>query len=219
MGGEPETRATHQDCAGGEPLHPEEEADGAGAEHDLARRGEGAPLPVLAHHQARHALAFEDQSLDHRIGLDRKIGSVANGTQEALRRVPAHAGLLVDVEVAAALVVAAVEVVGLGDAGLGGGAGAVVLEASEQPGILASDPKAPSQDRAGTFRIAAGGGSASAGRMRRPADVTWLPPASYRPRSTRRRREIVSTAWTCSASDASAAGSATAISSPAISMA
>ena len=41
-----------------------------------------------------------------------------HGAQEALGGVPAHAGLLVDVEVAAALVVAAVEVVDLGDAGL-----------------------------------------------------------------------------------------------------
>ena len=42
-----------------------------------------------------------------------------HGPQEALGRVPAHARLLVDVEVAAALVVAAVEVLDLGDAGLG----------------------------------------------------------------------------------------------------
>ncbi len=42
-----------------------------------------------------------------------------DGTQEALRRVPAYARALIDVEVAAAFVVAAVEVVDLGDAGLG----------------------------------------------------------------------------------------------------
>ena len=38
--------------------------------------------------------------------------------QESFRGIPAHAAPLIDVEVAAALVVAAVEVVGLGDAGL-----------------------------------------------------------------------------------------------------
>ena len=46
---------------------------------------------------------------------------MGDGVQEALGGVPAHAALLVHVEVAAALVVAAVEIVGLGDAGLRGG--------------------------------------------------------------------------------------------------
>src|SRR5262245_66681207 len=44
-----------------------------------------------------------------------------DGTQKGLGGVPAHPGFLVDVEVAAALVVAAVEVVDLGNAGFGGG--------------------------------------------------------------------------------------------------
>ena len=43
-----------------------------------------------------------------------------------------------------------------------GSVAAALFAACGSTGIVASDPKAPSQDRAGTFRIAAGGGGASA---------------------------------------------------------
>ena len=92
-------------------------ADGAGRQDHLARRLERAPLPVLAHDQPRHALAVEHQPLDHGVRLDRQIAPVQHGAQEALGGVPADARLLVDVEVAAALVVAAIEILDLGDAG------------------------------------------------------------------------------------------------------
>ena len=92
--------------------------DGAGRQDHLARRLQGALLPLLAHHQAGDALAVEHQPLDKRVRLHRQVAPVQHGAQEALGGVPADAGLLVDVEIAAALVVAAVEVLDLGDAGL-----------------------------------------------------------------------------------------------------
>ena len=55
------------------------------------------------------------------LGDHGQVGPVLNRAQEGLRGVPAHAAFLVDVEVAAALVVAAIEIPGLGDAGLGRG--------------------------------------------------------------------------------------------------
>ena len=53
------------------------------------------------------------------VGQDPQVRALQDRAQEGLGRGPAHAALLVDLEVAAALVVAAVEVIGLGDAGLG----------------------------------------------------------------------------------------------------
>ncbi len=50
--------------------------------------------------------------------IDREIGTLHRGTQERFRCVPANAALLVDVEIADAGVVAAIEIVGGGDAGL-----------------------------------------------------------------------------------------------------
>ena len=95
-------------------------ADRAGGEDDLARCADAAFLAVLAQHQAGGALAVEQQAHDLGMRLDLQVAAAEHGPQEALGGVPAHAGLLVDVEVAAALVVAVVEVVDLGNAGLGG---------------------------------------------------------------------------------------------------
>ena len=61
------------------------------------------------------------QALDQGVGLDREVGAVRDGVQEPLGGVPAHAGPLVHMEVAAAFVVAPVEIVDLGDAGLARG--------------------------------------------------------------------------------------------------
>src|SRR6202008_342962 len=52
------------------------------------------------------------------VGEDLEVRPAHPRAQESLPGVPAHAALLVDLEIAAALIVAAVEVVGLGDAGL-----------------------------------------------------------------------------------------------------
>ena len=97
-------------------------ADRAGREDHLARRARrcaGCPcwrtrrpstrLPV--EHEPRRPCAC---------GQDRRgCGRCSAGRRKRLGRAPAHAAPLVDLEVAAALVVAAVEVVDLRDAGLG----------------------------------------------------------------------------------------------------
>ena len=72
-----------------------------------------------AHHQPGAAPAGEGQAQRLGLGPERQVGPVQGGLEEAGRRGPAHAALLVDLEVAAALVVAAVEVVHLGYAVLG----------------------------------------------------------------------------------------------------
>ena len=64
------------------------------------------------------ARAFEHEPLRVRAGDRREIGTLHRGAQECFRRVPANAALLVHVEIADAGVVAAIEVVGGGNAGL-----------------------------------------------------------------------------------------------------
>ena len=60
----------------------------------------------------------QQQAADVRAGPDLQVVALLHRAQEGLGRVPAHAGALVDLEVAHAFVVAAVEVVAGRDAGL-----------------------------------------------------------------------------------------------------
>src|SRR5579864_7977392 len=92
--------------------------DGARTQHDFAARFRevvGAAAAVL---DADTATVFEDESLCQRAGDHREIRTLLCGTQKGLRGIPADTALLVDIEVADAGVVAAVEVIGGGDAGL-----------------------------------------------------------------------------------------------------
>src|SRR6185312_9979579 len=85
-------------------------ADGAGRQDDLAaaaRRPHGA---VLAPAHACDTTAGELQALDHAAGFEPKILPMQHGFEESACRRPAPAALLVDVEIADALVVAGVEV-------------------------------------------------------------------------------------------------------------
>ena len=67
------------------------------------------------------APAVEDDPLDMHAGFEPQVGAVQDRLEEAARRAPAPAALLVDLEVGGALVVAGVEVVDLRDAGRRGG--------------------------------------------------------------------------------------------------
>jgi hypothetical protein len=101
----------------GEPMLP------ARQDHLLRGRGGDQLLAVPDLHAgaalAAVGLGFDDQFRDLGRRPELEIGpAVAGGPQEGLGGVPAPAGFLVDLEVAHTFVVAAVEVVGGGDAGL-----------------------------------------------------------------------------------------------------
>ena len=99
-------------------------ADRAGAEDHLALRHRLHALAVLHRLDAAAArravaVALEQQPRHLRAGPQREVGAArARRSQEGLGRVPAPAALLVDLEVAHAFVVAAVEVVAGRQAGL-----------------------------------------------------------------------------------------------------
>src|SRR4051794_1287219 len=65
------------------------------------------------------AAVLDQQPLDLRLRLHQEIWPPPRRTQEALGRGPAHAGFLCHLEVAAAFVGAAVEIIDLGNAALG----------------------------------------------------------------------------------------------------
>ena len=113
-------RLQHRARADARELQDLRAADGAGRQDHLARRAAAcAAARAGASTRPVTRLPSSTSRSTMRVRLDRQVAPVQHGAQEALGRVPADAGLLVDVEVAAALVVAAVEVVDLGDAGLG----------------------------------------------------------------------------------------------------
>ena len=93
-------------------------ADSAGAQDHLATRSERAASAALLEHQAGDAFAVERQPFDQRLRFDDQVAAMFDGTQKGLGRVPAHARPLIDVKVAATLVVAAIEIFHLGDARL-----------------------------------------------------------------------------------------------------
>ncbi len=74
-------------------------------------------LPVF---DADDSLAGKAQAPHHRVGDDFQVGALQRGAQKTLGGIPAHAAFLVDFEIAAALVAAAIEIDHLGYADLGG---------------------------------------------------------------------------------------------------
>ncbi len=66
-----------------------------------------------------NALASEAQTPHQRAGDDLQVGATQRRAQKTLGGIPAHAAFLVDLEIAAALVVAAVEVDDFRNADLG----------------------------------------------------------------------------------------------------
>ena len=89
-------------------------ADGAGGQHDLAARGRGV-RPVAAGGTRRRRSAGRRTAACSACApvSTVRFGRPRAGRRKALARGPADAAPLVDLEIAAALVVAAVEVVGL----------------------------------------------------------------------------------------------------------
>ncbi len=61
---------------------------------------------------------FQQHAVDFDVGQHRQIGTVADWFEKRLGRVPADPGFLVDLEIAAAFVVALIEVIDAGDAAL-----------------------------------------------------------------------------------------------------
>ena len=83
-----------------------------------ARASTADAVGGVAH--ADRAPALEDQPLDMGAGRRRRrFGAAEDRLEEAARRAPAPAAPLIDLEIGRAFVVAAIEVVDLGDADLG----------------------------------------------------------------------------------------------------
>jgi hypothetical protein len=92
--------------------------DRAGTEDDFTT-GFGQIIGVIAAiFDTRASTPFEHDPLRDGAGDDSQIGALECRAQKRFGGIPADAALLVDVEVADAAVVAAIEVVGGGDAGL-----------------------------------------------------------------------------------------------------
>ena len=94
--------------------------DRAGRQDHLFARGHGVVLPGPAIRHASAALAVKRQRPDLRTRHDGQVRPLRCRAQKALGRVPADAAFLVDLEVADAKVVAAVEVARARDARLHG---------------------------------------------------------------------------------------------------
>ena len=108
-------------------------ADGAGGEDDLGPRGRGFRPVAPAEGDAGAAAAVEQKGLGLRAGEHGKVRPASRRPQEGLGGGPADATPLGHLEVAAALVVAAIEVVGLGDAALLGGVAERVQDLPADP--------------------------------------------------------------------------------------
>src|SRR5262249_47745261 len=102
-------------------------ADRAGGEDDLAAAARRLRAAAVAPAHAHRALAVEHDALHQATGFEPQIAAMEHRLKEAARRRPAPAALLVDVEDALSLVVAAVEARNPLDAGLFG-CGAEVVE-------------------------------------------------------------------------------------------
>ncbi len=85
-------------------------AERAGRHDDLAAATRGARRALLAETYAGGALALEDQALDQATGLQPQVRPLQHRLEEAARRRPAPAALLVDVEIAGAFIVAGIEI-------------------------------------------------------------------------------------------------------------
>ena len=93
-------------------------ADGAGGQHDLAAGGGDAVPAIVTVGDACAATLVERHARHRRPGADEEVRPGLDRLQEGFGGMPADAAALVHMEIAAAFVVAAVEIVGLGDARL-----------------------------------------------------------------------------------------------------
>ncbi len=96
-------------------------ADGARRQDQFAVDGHARRFALAPEGQARHPLAVEFDPVGFGMGHDSQVLAHACRLQESLCCVPAQAATLVHVEIAGAVVIAAVEIVGLGNAFLRGG--------------------------------------------------------------------------------------------------
>src|SRR5690606_39124941 len=90
-------------------------------EDDLAPRPDGAGDAAPQYADAARPALLRQHPVDQHIGYHRQIGTPQRRAQEAARRAPAAAALLVDVEIAATLVAAGVEILAARNAGAFGG--------------------------------------------------------------------------------------------------
>ncbi|MNV12887.1 hypothetical protein D3C71_1035100 [compost metagenome] len=96
-------------------------ADRASREDGFAAGMGGLCDAVMLEFDALHLSVFDDQLAHMRLSENAQVGPLHRRAQKGFRCVPADAGTLVDVEIAGAFVIAAVEIVDGGDAGFFGG--------------------------------------------------------------------------------------------------
>ena len=113
-------------------------ADRTGAQDDFLASLEGPGLALPASDDRCSAAIVQQHAVDFDAGQHGQVGAMADGLEKRLGRVPADPGLLIDLKVAAAFVVALVEVIDAGDAALLGGAAEGIENRPRQ--ALAFDP-------------------------------------------------------------------------------
>ena len=111
-------------------------ADRSGRENDLRGGVDHGVFPVQAHLEAGRPSAVDADLLHLGVDQDAQVGTASDRAQKGLGGAPAPAPALVDVEIPASLVVAAVEIVGLRDSGLRGGIAKGVQNLPTQPLLL-----------------------------------------------------------------------------------
>ena len=115
-------------------------SDRAGAQDHFAFGARLDHFAALHEAHADGAAVLDDQAVDQHVLFQPQIGAVQYRLQEAARRRPAAAALLVDVEIADALIVAGVEIGDAPDTHLFGGVADRVEDRPGQPRRL--DPPA-----------------------------------------------------------------------------
>ena len=114
--------------------------DRAGAQDDFALGAGLDDLAALHEAHADGAAVLDDQLVDQHVLFQPQVGAVQHRLEEAARRRPASAALLVDVEIARAFIVAGVEIGNALDAHFLGGIADRVENGPGQPRRL--DPPA-----------------------------------------------------------------------------
>src|SRR5579883_1569669 len=126
---------------------------------------------------ADRASAGQSNTARLRPGDDREIGPVHRRPQKSARRVPAHTAPLIDPEIATAFVVAAIEIVDLGNTDLGGRIAKRIEDLPRQPHFLDAPFAALAVEFIGAGDVVFRALEIGQHIVPRPARIAELPPA------------------------------------------
>src|SRR5262252_5920524 len=93
-------------------LHQLRRRDGSASEKNFDACRDTARLAGTHDFDGDTSIAVEDETCGRSVGEKRQVGTAPNRMQECVRRIPAHAALLVDLEISATEVVATIEILG-----------------------------------------------------------------------------------------------------------